>query len=52
MPATYAIAYSPTATGGTTNTSQTGSFYIGNMNTKIGTNKELIVKMHNNRVEE
>ena len=32
--AQYAIAYSPTATGGTANTSQTGSFFIGNMTTR------------------
>jgi hypothetical protein len=32
--AQYAIAYSPTATGGTANTTQTGSFYIGNMTTR------------------
>ena len=32
--AQYAIAYSPTATGGTANTSQTGSFFIGNMITR------------------
>ena len=34
MPAQIAIAYSPTATGGTIGTSNTGSFYLGNMNTR------------------
>jgi len=34
MPNTLAIAYSTTATGGVANTTQTGSFYIGNMNTR------------------
>jgi len=36
MPNTYAIAYAPNLSGGApANTTNTGSFYIGNMNTRV-----------------